>query len=82
MNEGKRGKKFGPERILTAAQPKVGSWGVAPENVLLPRPLVLRKRLFEQGLRKRGRGLRGFFCHLIQFFIEKEFITVHYHEII
>ena len=37
---------FGPERILTATQPIVGSNGVAPETFLLPRPLVLRKRLF------------------------------------
>ena len=64
---------FSPERILTATPPKVGSWGVAPENVHLPRTLVLRKRLFEQGLRKRGRGLRGFvFCHLIQFLLKKK----------
>ena len=65
---------FGPERILIATQPNVGSWGVAPENVILPRPLVLRKRLFGQGLGKRGRGLRGFvFCHLIQFLLKKNF---------
>ena len=74
---------FGPERILTATQPIVGPKGVAPENVLLPRPLVLRKRLFEQGSRKRGRGLRGFgFLPSYSVFVEKEFITVHNHEII
>ena len=63
---------FGPERILSATQPKVGSWGVAPETFLLPRPLVLQKRLFEQGPHRSGWGSEELcFRHAIKFLLRK-----------
>ena len=56
--------------------------GEAQETSLLPLPLVLRKRLFCAGTAEAGRGLRGLcFSLFYSVFIEKEFVTVHNHEI-
>ena len=61
---------FGPKRILSATKPKVMSWGVAPETFLLPRPVVLQKRLFEQGPHRSGWGSEELcFRHAIKFLL-------------
>ena len=48
---------FGPERIMTASQPEVGSRGVAPETFLLPRPFG--NAFFSRDRTEPGWGLRG-----------------------